>query len=323
VYLLVDQQPSLGKHIRKKYDHAGKALSEDANAWVALSDNFSNILQDLSLKITFLIIDALDECVADLPKLLDFIVEKSSVSPQVKWIVSSRKWPSIEKGLETATQKVRLCLELDEKCVSVAVTTYIQFKVAWLATQNEYDHGTRDSVQRYLSSNANGTFLWVALVCQELADISGWEAEEMLNAFPPGLDALYRRMMEQICNSKDGKLCKRILAVNSVVYRPITLDELASFVDMPPRSSGNHKVLAEIIGLCGSYLTLRKRTISFVHQSAKDYLVEHATAEIFPDGCAEEQQRISSRSIEAMDKTLQRDIYGEGTPHGTQFIQGH
>jgi len=80
VYLLVDQQPSLISHIRKKHDHAGKALFEDANAWVALSEIFTSILQDLSLNTTYLIVDALDECVADLPKLLDFIVQKSSVS---------------------------------------------------------------------------------------------------------------------------------------------------------------------------------------------------------------------------------------------------
>ncbi|KAL8739891.1 MAG: hypothetical protein Q9190_007350, partial [Brigantiaea leucoxantha] len=32
IYLLIDQQPSLISHVRKKYDHAGKALFEDANA---------------------------------------------------------------------------------------------------------------------------------------------------------------------------------------------------------------------------------------------------------------------------------------------------
>jgi hypothetical protein len=37
--------------------------------------------------------------------------------------------------------------------------------------------------------------------------------------------------------------------------------------------------------------------------------VEHASAEIFPNGSTEEQQRIVSRSIEAMDKALQRDVY--------------
>jgi len=311
LYLLVKQQQSLISHIRESYDDLGKQRFEGKNAWVALSKIFTGILGDQLLRSTYLIIDALDECITDLPKLLDFIVLKSSACSHVKWIVSSRNWPSIEKYLKTATQKIKLCLELNEKSVSAAVTKYIQFKVDWLAKRNDYDNDTQDAVQRYLSLNAKGTFLWVALVCQELADISGWKAEKMLTAFPPGLDAIYKRMIDQICNSNDARLCKSILAVVSVVYRPITLEELASFVDMPPRSSSNYKVLVEIIGLCGSFLTLRERTISFVHQSAKDYLVEHASAEIFPNGrIEEEQQRTVSQSIEAMDKALRRDIYG-------------
>ena len=66
VYLLVDQQPSLIPYIRQKYDHAGKSLFEDANAWVALSEIFTNILQDPSWNSTYMIIDALDECIAEL-----------------------------------------------------------------------------------------------------------------------------------------------------------------------------------------------------------------------------------------------------------------
>jgi hypothetical protein len=81
VYMLVNQQPSLVSYIRKKYDHAGKTLFKDVNAWVALSEILTNILQDPSLNSTFLIIDALDECVADLPKLLNFIVQKSLIFP--------------------------------------------------------------------------------------------------------------------------------------------------------------------------------------------------------------------------------------------------
>src|SRR6202043_1922664 len=137
---------------------------------------------------TYLIIDALDECITDLPKLLDFIALKSSACSRVKWIVSSRNWPNIEKDLNTATQKIRLSLELNEKSVSAAVTTYIRIKVDWLAKRNDYDDDTQDAGQRYLSLNAKGPFLWVALVCQELADIPGWKAEEMLTVFPPGLD---------------------------------------------------------------------------------------------------------------------------------------
>ncbi|KAH6714006.1 NACHT domain-containing protein [Leptodontidium sp. MPI-SDFR-AT-0119] len=105
IYLLVNEQPSLISHVRKKYDQAGKALFEDSNTWVALSEIFANILQDPKLNNTCLIVDALDECEMDLPKLLDLIIQTSSISPRTKWIVSSRNWPSIEKDLDRATQK--------------------------------------------------------------------------------------------------------------------------------------------------------------------------------------------------------------------------
>jgi hypothetical protein len=313
LYLLVKQQQSLISYIRESYDDSGKQRFEGVNAWVALSKIFTNILEDPRLRSTYLIIDALDECTRDLSLLLNLVVQKSSAHSRVKWIVSSRNWPSIEKDLETATQEVRLRLELNEKSVSAAVTTYIQIKVDWLARRNKYDNDTRDAVQRYLSLNANGTFLWVALVCQQLANISGWKAQKKLTAFPPGLDALYRRMMDQIWNSEDTELCKSILAVVSSVYQPITLDELASLVDMPNGVSGDES-LTEIIGLCGSFLTLQKRTISFVHQSAKDFLFKEASNDIFPSTIQSVHYTIFSRSLQVMSRTLRRDVYSLGAP---------
>ncbi|PQE07169.1 hypothetical protein CJF31_00004831 [Rutstroemia sp. NJR-2017a BVV2] len=314
IYLLVNELPSLISHVRKKYDQAGKALFEDSNTWVALSEIFANILQDPKLNNTCLIVDALDECEVDLPKLLDLIVQTSSISPRTKWIVSSRNWPSIEKDLDRVTQKASICLELNEKSVSAAVTTYIKSKVNWLAERQKYDMDTRDAVQRYLSSNANGTFLWVALVCQELAFVSEWEVEEMLSAFPPGLDALYMQMMKQISTSRTAKRCKSILAVVSIIHRPITLAELPSFVDMPPRTSSNYKALEEIIGHCGSFLTLRDHTIFFVHQSAKDFLTNKAFDIVFPSGMADIHYAMFSRSLKALRTVLRCDVYSLRVP---------
>jgi NACHT domain/Heterokaryon incompatibility protein (HET) len=308
VYLLIDQQPSLISYIRKRYDHAGKILFEDANAWVALSEIFTSILQDPSLNSTYLIIDALDECVTELPKLLDFIVQNSSVS-RVKWIVSSRNLPDIEERLERAGHKVRLCLELNVESISTAVSIYIQHKTLQLAKLKKYDDKTREAVLQYLALNANDTFLWVALVCQNLEKISRWNTLAKLNAFPPGLDSFYQRMMEQICNSDNADLCKRILASTAIVYRPVILKELTSLVEMLEDISDDLESLQDIISLCGSFLTIREETIYFVHQSAKDYLLINAFNEVFPFGMGEAHYIIFSRSLHVMSKTLRRDIY--------------
>ncbi len=174
-----------------------------------------------------------------------------------KWLISSRNWPNIEERLDTATERLRLCLELNAESISAAVRTFIQYKVGQLARLKKYDKDTQDSVQHYLSTYADDTFLWVALVCQDLAKISRWRVLAKLTAFPPGLGPLYQRMIDQICFSDDAELCKYILAIVSVVYRPITLTELANFVDVPVAAEDTES-LTEIIGLCGSFLTVRR-----------------------------------------------------------------
>ncbi|KAF2198480.1 HET-domain-containing protein, partial [Delitschia confertaspora ATCC 74209] len=312
IYVLIDQQPSLISHIRKKYDRAGKALFQDANAWVALSEIFTNILQDPSLNSTYLVIDALDECVGDLPKLLDFIVGQSSASPRVKWIVSSRNWPNIEERLAKARQSMRLSLELNAESVSAAVGIFIQRKVLQLSQENKYDNKTREAVQHYLSSNADGTFLWVALVCQNLKDVRKRNVIKKLNTFPPGLDSLYQRMMQQLSSSDDADMCKEILALAATVYRPPTLEELFTFTERLKDVAGDPESIQEIIDHCGSFLTLRENTVYFVHQSARDFLFAKAFNEVFPYGTEYTHHTIFSRSMQEMSRTLRRDIYNLG-----------
>jgi hypothetical protein len=313
LYLLVSQQPALISHVRKKHDHAGKSMFEDANAWVTLTEIFADVLQDPSLGTAYLIIDALDECVTDLPKLLDFVAKQSSASSRVKWIVSSRNWPSIEEQLEQAGHKVRLSLELNAVSVTAAVSVFIEQKVSQLAQQKKYDEQTRDTVLKRLTSNANDTFLWVALVCQDLRATARRKVLKKLDTFPPGLDALYERMMQQISQSDDAELCRQLLALIALVYRPITLPELVALAEQL-KDTADESELREIIGLCGSFLTLQGETIYFVHQSAQDFLLTKAVAEVFPSGTEAVHHAIFARSLQAMSKTLRRDVYGLQEP---------
>ena len=160
LYLLVSRQSSLVSHIREKHDHAGKALFDDANTWVALSEIFTNILQDPSLNSTYFIINALDECVIDLLKLLDFIVLISSISSRVKWIVSSRNEAYIEQRLQLNDSGIRLSLELKENTVQVsrAVNIYIDRCLSELP-EIKYNQLLLDSARKKIQQKANSTFL--------------------------------------------------------------------------------------------------------------------------------------------------------------------
>ncbi|KAJ4221159.1 hypothetical protein NW757_014473 [Fusarium falciforme] len=310
IYLLVVQQPALISHVRERHDHAGKQLFEDGNAWEALSKILAAMLNDPSLDGAILIVDALDECKTNRHQLLDLIAKPS----RVKWVVSSRNWEDIEERLDKTKEKVRLHLELNKDSISKAVDTYIGYKVDELARDKKYDEETKNTVQRHLADNADGTFLWVALVCQELADpkVRKRHTLSRLHSFPPGLDSLYGRMIEHICDSEDAGLCKEVLAIASVVYRPVTLDELKvlaeSLEDIDPDD------LEDILGSCGSFLTLREDVVYFVHQSAKDYLLSKASDHILPSGTVHQHHALFSRSLAALSETLRRDIYSLSTP---------
>ena len=114
------------------------------------------------------------------------------------------------------------------------------------------------------------------------AKISTKKNLERMRAFPPALNPLHERMIDQVCNPEDAGLCKGVLVVISAVYQLITLDEIEVFVDMPDSDSGCHENLKEIVALCCSFLTLKDRTIFFIHQPAKDYLLKQAVDRIFP-----------------------------------------
>ncbi|KAG9198594.1 hypothetical protein G6514_009770 [Epicoccum nigrum] len=312
LYLLISQQPALTVYVRKRYDQAGRSMFEDANAWIVLTETFTDVLQDPNLDATYILVDALDECTTDLPKLLHFLAQQSCASSRVKWIVSSRNWPDIEAQLGRAEQKIRLSLELNAESVSAAVRVFIEHKVLQLAQEQKYDKKIQDAVFEHLTTNANDTFLWVSLVCQDLKMTAKRNVLKKLSSFPPGLDALYERMMQQIGASDDAELCKQVLATIALVYRPVTLAELVSLTELLEDFA--EAEVREVVGLCGSFLTLRGETVYFVHQSAQDFLLEKASDDVFPDGIEATHQAVFLRSLAILSRTLQRDMYGLEAP---------
>ncbi|KAH7116438.1 heterokaryon incompatibility protein, partial [Dactylonectria macrodidyma] len=291
--------------IREKHDHAGKQLFEDGNAWEALSKILAAMLNDPSLDGAILIVDALDECKTNRHQLLDLIATPS----RVKWIVSSRNWQDIEENLDNTKQKVRLHLELNKDSISKAVDTYIGYKVDGLARHKKYDKETRDAVENHLTSNADGTFLWVALVCQELQSTDIWDVLGVIEKIPSGLEALYDRMIRHIQNlgRRNPEMCRHVLSTVAVAYRPLRLEELGRLSGLPSSIQRSTDHVSKITSMCGSFLTIRDNVVYIIHQSAKDFLF--SSPFLFPSGITHQHHALFSRSLRALSETLRRDIY--------------
>jgi hypothetical protein len=162
-----------------------------------------------------------------------------------------------------------------------------------------------------LSSKADDTFLWVALVCQDLRVTANRHVRKKLTLLPPGLDALYKQMMVQMSESDDAETCRCVLASAAVLCRPVTISELVALVEQLEDVGDD---VREIVSLCGSFLTLREDTVYFVHQSAKDFLLAEAYNEVFPDSTEDVHRAIFSKSLAVLSSTLHRDMYNLKDP---------
>ena len=315
IYLLIVQQPLLVSHMQKQYKHAGKALFEDVNSWIALSEIFISILQDPCLKDICLIVDALDECETDLPQLLNLVIRTASISPRIKWIVSSRNRPDIEARLQPHDAQMRLSLELNEGSVAHAIEMFINFKVSKLPLIAD-DSTLQETVRGQIYAKASGTFLWAALVLKELETVESWDVLEVLQEMPPELEPLYFRMLEQVrqLQRKDPEFCRFVLSTMALAYRPLHLLELGALSDLPERISTNLNEVIKVVNKCGSFLTIRNDRAYFIHQSAKDFLLGKAFDSIFPSGKAGVNYTMFSRSRKVLSRTLRCDIYGLHAP---------
>ncbi|KAL7904347.1 Pfs, NACHT and WD domain protein [Trichoderma velutinum] len=307
IYLIIAQQPSLISHVQEKYNHAGKTLFSDTNAWVALSEIFATIIQDPKTEKLILIIDALDECETDLPNLLNLIVQHLSLS-HVKWIISSRNIASIQQKLESYIRQGILSLELkeNEEFVAQAVNIYIKYSISRLHSIQD-NQGLRDKLQELMQAKANGTFLWVSLIMKELEEAESWQVMQVVKEMPRDLTAVYKRMISQVRNLKqpNAELCQNILSTVFTAYRPLSLAELGILSSLPSEISTSFQSIKKLIAMCGSFLTIRGGSIYFIHQSAKDFL----SSEKFQHDIFERHLDIYKRSIKAMSN-LKQNIYG-------------
>lgn len=321
LFLLADQHSTLfDLNILERYRRMGESLFTDINAWSALSTIFADMINDPILAGKVFIIDALDECKTDQERLLKFIVN-ATISSQTKWLISSRNQSDIANGLRRVNLESKLAnsepklvnleprfisleLKANAEQVGSAVNRYIdRYTSTLLVVEN--NETLLKSIRDKIRHKAEGTFLWAALVIQELRNGSEWEVEDTLADMPPGLEELYSRMVSQITLLKPRRreFCQRILASVITAYQPLRLEELEGLLDLPAD-------VQELVRNCGSFLIIRDHTIYFIHQSAKDFLLENEAGHILLAGLLPQHNSLFSSSVKVLSKKLRRNIYG-------------
>ena len=316
-YLLATQNPVLARYLRKRYDETSSRPFEGPNALYGLWRTLSEIAQDPSHPRVYLMVDALDECDSQSLETFLKLLSHSELSSKVKWVVTSRNETNIIEHLQRGHLGHNMSLELNSSHVSEAVTFFINYKVNSLAAQKNYRSELQSSIKEYLIEHADGTFLWVALVCKELEKVPAWRTRDVYTKFPAGLEPFYQRMLEQIQhnrNPEEVEVYLQTLRTITLSYRPLHLGEMGIVAGLPEDLSNDPQALQNLVGCCGSFLTLRKQIVYFVHQSAKDYFSIGNGLNIFLSGQTKAHDLLADRSLRLMSDSLRRDVCGLRRP---------
>lgn len=314
IFLLVAQdKQTLLPHLRDKLDET-EGLEGSPNLLYALFQMLIDLSIESRFSKVYLMIDALDECNSELSPLLGEITR--SESPKIKWLVTSRNESLIREGL-SAHDRPCLSLELNSTHVSQAVNAFIGSKVAKLAQMKRYDSDLAAKVEKFLSDRADGTFLWVALVCKELEAVQKLDTMDRLGKFPAGLEPLYERILAQLSVQDSGEYPQRhlkVLRLLTIALRPLHLKEIVVLGDLLPGRTHDLQDSQDLVGSCGSFLTVRENIVYFVHQSAIDFFKTGRGSRIFSEGESRAHSSMAYHCLTLMSSSLRRNICKLSTP---------
>jgi WD40 repeat protein len=310
---LTESQPSLMCHVRTKYAQHESEVFQGPGAWTKAVEIFNSILDDPSLQCQTIFIDALDECTKGRDALIHFIIDQSSRLEHIKWLVTSRRTPEIERSIKSSQQLIRIDLDPTNASMLHSIDRYIHTKVARLSKLMEYDTQTAEEIKSYLRGHANGTYLWVAMACEQLIGAGSWEVLETLREFPQNLEDVYETMLSQI-EPAHKKVSRAILAHALLTQRPLHREEMKALIeelDLVPLQSLEH-----VVARCRCFLAIRNDLVYWIHQSARDFLLgQSMVSNIFPQGdIAIVHYSIVSRSLELINQKACRDMYGLKDP---------
>lgn len=347
------QRRSVIRHIRDKYDNSGAGIFQGPSAWWSLRDMLNKALSkmdrggekgdgdDAGGGVTYLAVDALDECEHGLERLLALIADSSSPSstttnaetgnPRVRWLVTSRGEDDIRKGLRVSRAGLGLSLNLDydyAEEIDKAVDMYIHHCSAKLAKAKNKDEEYEvyySKINEGLHKNkGEGTFLHVTLLARELGAVERGKRLEELQGMAVDVRGLYRQAEARIRNLDDddddegegegegGRMresCLRALSAVAVAYRPLRDQELCALAGL---GDPEEERARRVIHLCGSFFAMGDHKANFIHESAREYL--QLGSRTFEAGLRTEHYRLFSSCLDVMQTRLRRDMYGLGRP---------
>ncbi|OAX84348.1 hypothetical protein ACJ72_01291 [Emergomyces africanus] len=265
-------QPQLAQHIQTYFD-GSETTKYTTSSFICLWKLFLILLHHTNAPQVVCVLDGLDECEGEsLKQLLDVLGEYFS-PPAVKKkaclkviLLSRPQQGPLESKLHRFPR-----IKLDDSDMEVRkdVEKYISAKVAELAAENILSEDKLLQVHQTLMSSAEGTFLWVGFVADELKGRSWLKINDILRGVPKGLGGIYRRLLQQV---EDKEKLVTVLQWVVLAARPMTVDELAVAAEIKASDALTPaEILKDRLTSCGLLVKIDGDVVNLVHESAREF----------------------------------------------------
>ena len=256
-----------------KLSHKGVTLQKkDARfIWQKI---FTGILSQIVLsKPLYWVFDALDE--SDSPKLvLELLQNLAKLSTPIRVLVISRETESLSRAFDRLSAHIPIStIQWNNQ---QETTSDIQ---VYIENELKYMRGAEDlklEVKQDILNRADGNFLWVHLVLEEVLGCHTQEAiSKTLEEIPTGMSALYQRMeltMSTNTREADKVLAKTLLTWVVCAHHPLSLKELSEA--LKPIFPEFLDLKRTILDVCGQFIIVdRNWRAVLVHKTARDFLI--------------------------------------------------
>ncbi|CAI6098229.1 unnamed protein product [Clonostachys chloroleuca] len=316
----IDIYPHLAKYIKNSFEGTN-TTKYTISSFMSLWRVFLALLPQSTSSEVICVLDGLDECEKEsLRQLLDAIGNHFSKAGEqsrtrLKLIILSRPQPAILENKLSHFKQIQL--DSPDTQISYDVEKYIFAKVAELASEQNLSDEMVAQVQHMLLAGADGTFLWVAFVANELQGRSWSRIDEVLRQVPKGLGGIYQRLLQQV---GDKTALLPILQWVVLAARPLTLEELTVAAGIKAVGTLSAiQVTTNLLRLGGLLVKVEGDVVNLVHESAKEFFhseqVNIKEIDMF---------RMSSDTHRSLMQTCLLHIEcGYGSPGSVRRTSGH
>ena len=264
--------PHLAQHLKNHFE-GSESTKYTISSFVSLWRLFLTLLHQSRSCQVVCVLDGLDECEKESLKLLlnalgDYSSKYDDAQiSNLKLILLSRPQPSLLENKLGQSHRIRL--DDSETEVGKDVEKYIYAKVAELESEQNLSETMLFEIRQALIAGAEGTFLWVGFVADELKGRSWVKIQEILRRVPKGLGGIYQRLLRQV--EEKEKLIP-ILQWIVLAARPLTVDELAVAADIKAADGLKPTEVAKnLLTSCGLLVKIDGGVVNLVHESAKEF----------------------------------------------------